>query len=117
MKIWMTICAVGLSICGFVNAQIPVDTVVVHFTSPVMVGDKTMPAGECTIRVIRGSGDNVLLSVRSESGETTAVLVNRLNDGSDDNSSVVLTRHGKDLRLNKVWLPDHTGFAVLPTAE
>jgi len=116
MKIWMTMCAVGLSICGFVSAQM-IDTISVHFSSPVVVGEKTMPAGDCTIHVIRGSGDTVILSVRAESGETTAVLVNRLTDGPDDNASIVLTRHGKDLRLDKVWLPDHTGFSVLPTAE
>jgi hypothetical protein len=118
MKIWTSICAVGLSICGLLSAQIPVDTITVHFASPVMVGEKTMPAGECTIHVIRGSGDNVLLSVRGESGATTAVLVNRLNDGPDeDNASVVLTKRGKDLRLDKVWLPDHTGFSVVPPSE
>jgi hypothetical protein len=113
MKIWMTMCAVGLSICGFVSAQNAVDTISVRFSSPVVVGEKTMPAGECTIHVLRGSSDSVMLSVRAESGVTTAVLVNRLTNGSDDNASVVLSRHGKNLRLDKVWLPDHTGFAVL----
>jgi hypothetical protein len=117
MKIWMTICAAGLSICGFLSAQIPVDTISVHFSSPVIVGEKTMPAGECTIHVIRGSGDSVILSVRAETGETVAVLVNRLNDGRENNASVVLGKHGKELRLEQVWLPDHTGFSVLPTAE
>jgi len=114
MKIWTSICAVGLSICGFLSAQNPVDMLTVRFASPVVVGEKTMPAGQCTIHIIRGSGDGVLLSVRADSGETTAVLVNRLNDGQDDNASVVLTRHGKDLKLDKVWLPDHTGFEVIP---
>jgi hypothetical protein len=116
MKIWMTMCAAGLSICGFLSAQM-VDTISVRFSSPVVVGEKTLPAGNCSIHVIRGSGDTIMLSVRAESGETTAVLVNRLSDGPDDNASVVLSRRGKDLRLDKVWLPDHTGFAVLPTAE
>jgi hypothetical protein len=115
MKIRTSICAVGLSICGFLSAQIPMDTVTVRFATPVIVGEKTMPAGQCTIHIIRGSGDGVLLSVRADSGETTAVLVNRLSDGPDENNaSVVLTRHGKDLKLDKVWLPDHTGFAVVP---
>jgi hypothetical protein len=117
MKNWMTLCAVGLSICGFVNAQNLVDTISVRFSSPVVVGEKTLPAGECTIHVLRGSSDSVMLSVRADSGETAAVLVNRMTDGRDDNASVVLSRHGEDLRLEKVWLPDHTGFSVLSAGE
>jgi len=89
------------------------DTLSVRFATLVIVGGKTLPAGECTIHVLRGSSDGIMLSVRAETGETTAVLVNRLTDGKDDTASVVLGRHGSDLRLERVWLPDHTGYSVL----
>ena len=112
MKNFLTICAAGLSICGFLNAQNAIDTMSVHFAAPVVVGEKTLPAGDCMIHVIRGSGDGIVLSVRSESGETAAVLVNRMNDGKEEGAGVVLGRRGNDLLLERVWLPDHTGFTV-----
>jgi hypothetical protein len=115
-KIAMRICAAALTVCGSLNAQVPVDTVNVRFASPVIVGAKTLPAGECTIHIARGS-NSVLLSMRAEDGETSSILVNRLYDETPDtgnNADIVLERRSDGLHFERLRLPDHTGFTVLP---
>ena len=46
-KMAMLSCAAALTVCGSLHPQVPVDTVNVRFASPVIVGAKTLPAGEC----------------------------------------------------------------------
>jgi hypothetical protein len=118
-KIAMLICAAALTVCGSLNAQVPIDTVNVRFASPVIVGSKTLPAGECSIHIVRGS-NSVVLSMRAEDGETSSILVNRLYEDSAEtgnNADIVLERRSDGLHFERILLPDHTGFAVLPTAE
>jgi hypothetical protein len=118
-KIAMLICAAALMVCGTLNAQVPVDTVNVHFANPVIVGGKTLPAGDCTIHIAR-SNNSVVLSMRAVSGENTSILVNRLYDDAPetgDNADIVLERRADGLHFERIFLPDHTGFAVLPSAE
>jgi hypothetical protein len=125
MKIMMTICAATLAICSTLGAQTATDVglIAVRFSTPVVVGTTTMPAGECTIQVLRGSSDNVILNIRSASGVIASVLVNRLNelDGdtqfTDDHARVVLSRRGNQLHFERILMTDHTGFGVLPNVE
>lgn len=125
MKIMMTICAAALAICGTLGAQTAtsVDRFAVRFSTPVVVGTTTVPAGECSIQVLRGSSDNLILAVRSESGVTVSVLVNRLNDMdnntqfTDGQPKIILSRHGNQYRFERILMPDHSGFEVLPNVE
>src|SRR5207248_8773928 len=111
------ICAAALTICGATLAS-AADIVNVHFSTPVMVGETTLPAGDVSIQILRGS-NSAILTARSESGAAVAVVVNRLNglDDKEAHTSVILGRHGNALKLERIWLDDHTGFAVLPNAE
>jgi hypothetical protein len=118
-KIAMLICAAALTVCGSLNAQVPVDTINVKFASPVMVGGKTLPAGDCTIHIMRSS-NSLVLSMRAETGETSNILVNRLyNESSETGNSadVVLERRSDGLHFERILLPDHSAFSVLPSAE
>jgi hypothetical protein len=118
-KIAMLICAAALTVCGSLNAQVPVDTVNVRFASPVIVGAKTLPAGDCTIHIARGT-NSAVLSMRAESGETTTILVNRMYDDSSangDNTDIILERRADGLHFERILLPDHRAFSVLPSAE
>jgi len=112
------ICAAAIAVCGTGRAQSFVDRVTVHFSTPVMVGDTTLPAGDCSIQVMRGSSDNVVLEVRSESGTPAAVLVqvSRLidsNEVTNGHVNVVLSHRNNNYQLDRVVFPDHTGFQVL----
>ena len=117
-KIAMLICAAALTVCGSLYAQVAVDTVNVHFASPVIVGLKTLPAGDCSIRIARGN-HGVVLYLRAEDGETSSVLVNRTYEDAQtgNTADVVLERRNDGLHFERVVLQDHTGFTVLPNAQ
>jgi hypothetical protein len=120
MKIMMTICAAAIAICGTLGAQpaTSLDQMRVHFSTPVQVGGSTVAAGDCSIQVLRGSSDNIVLALRPASGPTISVLVNRMTDTDDatDNKSpqVILSRHSSEYRFERIVMPDHSGFEVLP---
>ncbi|SPE33810.1 conserved exported hypothetical protein [Candidatus Sulfopaludibacter sp. SbA6] len=124
MKIMMTICAAAIAICGTLSAQpaTTVDLVKVHFSTPVQVGDATIAAGDCSIQVLRGSSDYLILAFHPESGHTVSVLANRVSEQSGDTSTgkfpeVVLSRRGNDYRFERFLMPDHSGFEVLGSVE
>jgi hypothetical protein len=112
------ICAAAIAVCGTVRAQSLVDRITVHFSTPVVVGETTLPAGDCSIQVIRGSSDNVVLEVRPDSGSGAAVLVqvNRISDSNaatNGHVSVILSHRNNTYKLDQIVLPDRTGFQVL----
>jgi len=125
MKITMTLYAAALAILAVSSAQSAtfVDHVNVRFSTPVVVGTTTMPAGDCAIQVVRGSSDNVFLTFRSASGVSASVLVNRSNEMDNDTqltgdqARVVLNRRGNDYRFDRIVMPDRSGFEVLPNVE
>lgn len=125
MKITMTLCAAALAILAASSAPSAtfVDYVNVRFSTPVVVGTTTVPAVDCAIQVVRGSGDNVFLTFRSQSGISASVLVNRSNEMDNDaqlpgeHARVVLNRRGNDYRFDRIVMPDRSGFEVLPNVE
>ena len=120
MRILTTICAVAMAVCGTVRAQTTVDTLRVHFSTPVTVGETVLPAGDCKIQILRGSTNSLTLVLRAESGASARVLVNRLNETPGDaeaRTHVVLRHSGNDYRLEQVWLGDGTGFQILGNFE
>jgi hypothetical protein len=116
MKLFTIICAAALTICGSALAFSP-DTITAHFATPVLVGETAFPAGNVIITVARGN--NVVLTFRSQSGVTTSVLANRINQfaETDSNTTVVLGRQGNGLKVERIWLDDHSGFALVPNAD
>ena len=115
MKILTTICGAALLFCGAIYAQTIGDRVKVRFATPVVVGDTTIPAGDCDIEVMRSNSDAIVLVVRSQAGPYAGALASRLFDVGSDNSgnaSVVLDRRGDTYYLNRVIMPDHTGYQL-----
>jgi hypothetical protein len=115
MRILTTICAAALLLCGSLFAQSMVDQLTVHFSTPVVVGETSLPAGNVHIQVMRGSGSATLV-FRAESGVTTTAVVNRIidADSSDAGARLVLKNIGGTVRLDRVMMGDHTGFQLLP---
>ena len=118
MKTLTLICAAAIAVCGTGLAQSPADRITVHFATPVMVGDTMFPAGDCSIQVIRGSSDNVLLEVRSASESVGGVFVqvSRLSDSeitTNGHATVILRHRNGQYQLDQIVLPDQTGFRVL----
>src|ERR1039457_770277 len=115
MKIFTTLCCAALALGSAIYAQSPVDHVMVHFNTPVIVGEAKLPAGDCDIQVMRGSSDSIILVLRSQAGPYTAAVASRVSEGDTDaegGTSVVLNRHGNDLHVYRIVFTDHTGYQL-----
>ena len=107
----LTIALTALTLCGAALAA-PVDIVTVHFTTPVMIGEKTLPAGDVTFNVIHGSS-SLLLTARAADGTAALVTVSRLHQSEETpRSSVILGRAGNTVKLERIWLDSGEGFGV-----
>jgi hypothetical protein len=101
----------AIALCGAAFAA-PIDIVTVRFNQPVMIGEKTLPAGEIRFSVLHGSS-SILMTARAESGEAAVVVLNRLHESEEPgHTSVILSRSGDTLKLERLWLDDGSGFAV-----
>jgi hypothetical protein len=109
MKI-LTIVFTALALCASAFAA-PTETVTVQFSSPVVIGGKTLPAGEVRFNLHHGS-NSVLLIAHAENGEAAAVVVNRIYEMGDGHTSVVLGRSGNTLKFERLWLDNGSGYAV-----
>ena len=110
MRIMTMLCAAAFAICATAGAQSTPDLISVHFSTPVMVGGALLPAGDCSIQVVRGSSDNIILAVRAASGPVASVLVNRLNNtGVETNGhvNVVLSHRNNVYQLDQIQLPNY----------
>jgi hypothetical protein len=116
MKTLTTLCGAALLLCGAMFAQSYGDRMTVRFSTPVTVGETRFPAGECDIQVMRSSSDSIVLVMRSQDGPYASVLASHITDSHVDtdagHASVVLDRHGDTYRLNRIILPDHTGYQL-----
>jgi hypothetical protein len=107
----ITIALTALTLCGAALAA-PVATLTAHFTTPVMIGEKTLPAGDVTFNLIHGSS-SLLLTARAEDGTVALVTVSRMHEGPETaKSSVILGRTGDTMKLERILLDSGVGFAV-----
>ena len=115
MKIFTTLCCAALALGSAIYAQSPVDHMMVHFNTPVIVGDTKLPAGDCDIQVMRGSSDSIILVLRAPGARSIAAVVSHLSEGNTDaegSASVVFDRRGNDLHLYRILFADHTGYQL-----
>jgi len=112
MKALTMSCAVVLCLCWAAFAS-PADLVTVHFANPVAVGETTLPAGNVSIEIHRGT-PNVMITFRSESGVTSTVTASRITDVVLDHpdTQVILNHEGNTFKVDRIWLGDHNGFAL-----
>src|SRR5260370_37854460 len=116
MKLFTTFCCAALALCSAIYAQSPADHMRVHFNTPVLVGEKEIPAGDCDIQVMHGSSDSIILTLRSQAGPSALAVVSRLSEDTPDareSTGVVLNRRGNDLHLYRVLLDNHTGYQLI----
>ena len=111
----LTIALTALALVGAALAA-PVDVVTVHFSAPVMIGEKSLPAGDVTFNVIHGTS-SVRLTARAADGTAALITVSRLHESEETpKSSVILGRSGNTLKLERIWLDNGAGYAV-PDAQ
>ena len=70
------------------------------------VGNKTLPAGEYTVRCTNPSSDMKVLQLRSIDGrESALVRTNSVNGKIQDNAKLVFYRYADQYFFAQVWLP------------
>src|SRR5664279_3215038 len=115
MKLVTTLCSVALSLGSTLCAQTAADHMTVHFSTPVIVGETKLPAGDCDIQVMHSPSDSIILVLRSQAGPSTLAVATRLSEGNmdaEDSTGVVLNRRGNDLRLYRVLIANRNGYQL-----
>jgi hypothetical protein len=115
MKLLPTLCCTALALGSALYAQTAADHMTVHFSTPVIVGETKLPAGDCDIQVMPGTSDSIILVLRSQNGPSTLAVATRLSEGNmdaEDSTGVVLHRRGDDLRLYRVLIANRNGYQL-----
>ncbi len=77
------------------------------------IGDKTMPAGEYTVRQVNPSSDRAVLQLRSKDGKASAMVqMNALIDRakSPETASLIFNCYGNRHYFGQAWMPDNDGL-------
>ncbi len=116
MKLVTTLCCTALALGSALHAQTAADHMTVHFSTPVIVGETKLPAGDCDIQVMHSPSDSIILVLRSQAGPSTLAVATRLSEGNmdaEDSTGVVLNRRGNDLHLYRVLIANRNGYQLL----
>jgi hypothetical protein len=89
----------------------------VTLAAPVTVGSVEMQAGVCTVQQMSNGGSNIVLLVRSEGGQQSTVLANRIAGTPDSKTGVVLNLQNGRYVLDQVWLNELEGFQIQRVIE
>ena len=111
LAVGLTLAAVVVSANGqsasiLVTADIPFDFV---------VGDKTLPSGEYTVRSAASNG----LKISSRDGESSVMRLSNLavETSKKRNARMVFHRYGQQYFLAEVWTGDHYGRELLQSKK
>ena len=70
------------------------------------VGDKTLPAGEYTVRCINSNSPTKVLQIRSKTGSASALVMTDSVIGKiKDNAQLIFHRYGNEYFFTQAWLP------------
>ena len=107
-KVVTTMIATGL----IAGAAFAADSVTVTLPQAVSVGNTTLASGQYTITETTNSGGTSMFVFRSDKGETTSAIAERIAEpSSDQKTEVVLSHEGGTLHLDKMFIEgDATGY-------
>jgi hypothetical protein len=78
------------------------------------VGNKSMPAGEYTVRQVNPSSDRAVLQLSNRNGETTVMI--QMNSliarGKHETASLTFNRYGNQYFFAQAWMPGNDGLAA-----
>jgi hypothetical protein len=110
-----TLFAVLIAALGLSAAS--ADLLRVTLAAPVFAGGVELSPGICTVQEISSGSDNIVLLVRSSSGEQATVLANRIDNARDSKTGVVLNLQNGRYNLDQVWLNEEEGFQIQRSGE
>jgi len=108
-KVLATAAGVMIALAGFrIYAQMPItDKVVVNFSTPVVVGDTRLAAGEYTVRQLPSASHPRILEFSSDNGtrlEVTVSTIAALDNLNVHRTTAVLNQRGGESYLDKIWI-------------
>jgi hypothetical protein len=78
------------------------------------VGNKSMPAGEYTVRQVNPSSDRAVLQLSNRNGETTVMI--QMNQviarDKQETASLTFNRYGNQYFFAQAWMPGNDGLAA-----
>jgi hypothetical protein len=75
------------------------------------VGDRTLPPGEYTLRVINPTADHAILQLRSSDGESVMLQMNDVVGKDGETARLVFNRYGNRYFFAQAWVDgDNTGM-------
>jgi hypothetical protein len=82
------------------------------------VGNKSMPAGEYTVRQVNPSSDRAVLQLSNHNGEATVMI--QMNPviarGKQETASLTFNRYGNQYFFAQAWMPGNDGLAANKSA-
>ncbi len=70
------------------------------------VGNKTLPAGEYTVRVMNPSSSVKILQIRCKTGADSAfVRTDSVNGKTKDSAQLIFHRYGNEYFFAQAWMP------------
>jgi hypothetical protein len=80
------------------------------------VGDKTMPAGNYTVSQINPASDRVVLQLRNQDGDATAMLqMNAVTGEAPETAKLVFRRYGSQYFFAEAWIDGLSAGLQAPT--
>jgi len=82
------------------------------------IGDKTMPAGEYTVRQVNPSSDRAVLQLRNQDGKASAMVqMNALIDKAkaQETASLIFNHYGNKYFFAQAWIPGNDGLEASKT--
>src|SRR5882762_9258729 len=104
-----------VTVCGLSTAKAQTNgspSLIAHIPFEFSVGNKTMPAGEYSVRCTNPTSDVKALQLRSRDGRTSVLVQTSSVIGKiQDNAKLVFNRYGNHYFFAQAWLPaDSTGM-------
>lgn len=99
-------------------AQTAAPQLVINIPFAFSVGEKTLPAGEYTVKCVNSDSSMKVLQFRSKDGHNTALIrTSSVNGSVQDNARLVFYRDRDQYLFTQAWMPaDRVGLQA-PASE
>lgn len=82
------------------------------------VGDKTLPAGEYTVRCINPNSSTKVLQIRSKTGSARAlVMTDSVSGKLKENALLIFFRYGNEYFFTQAWMPANSVGLQAPRSK
>lgn len=82
------------------------------------VGQRSLPAGEYTVRCTNPASDSKVLQLRNANGDSAMILTNSVSGKQSNDAKLVFNRYGDHYYFAQAWLPaDSIGMQAIKSGS